>query len=395
MKKKICVITGSRAEYGLLRPLLKQIGGDPDLTLQLMVTGTHLSQEYGLTYKEIENDGFDIDEKIDIGLCSDTPVGIAESMSLAISGFAKGYESLRPDVVVVLGDRFEIFTAVAAAAISRIPIAHLHGGESTEGAIDEAFRHSITKMSHLHFTSAQEYRKRVIQLGEAPDRVFNVGAIGLDNIRELKLLSKEELEKELNYKFGRKNLLVTFHPVTLEDNTSQEQFQTLLDTLSGLEETNIIFTKSNADAGGRAINKMIDDYVSCNPETTICFTSMGQLRYLSTLQFIDAMVGNSSSGIAEAPSFKVGTINIGDRQKGRIKVESIIDCQPSKEDLKKAFDRLYSQGFQKSLKGIINPYDQGGTAKKIKETLKSYDLCNILKKSFFDVKFDIGDINVT
>ncbi len=394
MKRKICIVTGSRAEYGLLRPLLKEVSGDPELTLQLVVTGMHLSEEFGSTYKEIESDGFNIDEKIDIGLHSDTPTGIAESMGLAMSGFAKAYQQLRPDIIVVLGDRFEIFAAAATAMVSRLHIAHLHGGERTEGAIDEAFRHSITKMSHLHFASTKEYRRRIIQLGEDPSRVFNVGAIGLDNIRDLKLLAKEELEDQLNTKFNKHNLLVTFHPVTLEDNTSGEQFQILLDVLNGLKDTNIIFTKSNADTGGRTINNMIDEYVSYNPKTAISFTSMGQLLYLSTLQFVNVVVGNSSSGIIEAPSFKIGTINIGDRQKGRIKAESIINCQPLKDDINGAFEKLYSKEFQISLKNVQNPYGAGGAAKKIKEILKKYDLCDVLKKNFYDINFDMGDIDV-
>ena len=394
MKRKICIVTGSRAEYGLLRPLLKEICADHDLTLQLMVTGTHLSEEYGLTYREIENDGFQIAEKVDIGLHSDTPIGIAESMGLAMSGFAKGYEHLKPDIVVFLGDRFEIFIAAAAATVSRLRIAHLHGGERTEGVIDEVFRHSITKMSHLHFASTEEYRRRIIQLGEDPSRVFNVGAIGLDNIRDLKLLAKEELEDQLNTKFNKHNLLVTFHPVTLEDNTSGEQFQILLDVLNGLKDTNIIFTKSNADTGGRAINNMIDEYVLKNSENTLSFTSMGQLLYLSTLQFVDAMVGNSSSGIIEAPSFKIGTIDIGDRQKGRIKTESVINCLPLKEDINRAFQKLYSEEFQKSLKNVKNPYGTGGAAKEIKKILKKYDLRDVLKKNFYDIIFDMGDIDV-
>lgn len=394
MKRKICIVTGSRAEYGLLRPLLKEVSVDPELTLQLVVTGMHLSEEFGSTYKEIESDGFNIDEKIDIGLHSDTPTGIAESMGLAMSGFAKAYERVRPDIVVVLGDRFEIFIAAAAATVSRCHIAHLHGGERTEGVIDEVFRHSITKMSHLHFASTEEYRRRIIQLGEDPSRVFNVGAIGLDNIRDLKLLAKEELEDQLNTKFNKHNLLVTFHPVTLEDNTSGEQFQILLDVLNGLKDTNIIFTKSNADTGGRAINNMIDEYVLNNSENTLSFASMGQLLYLSTLQFVDAMAGNSSSGIIEAPSFKIGTINIGDRQKGRIKAESIINCQPLKDDINRAFQKLYSKEFQKILKNVENPYGTGGAAKKIKEILKKYDLCDTLKKNFYDINFDMGDIDV-
>ena len=386
-KRKICIITGSRAEYGLLKPLLGIIKDDIDLGLQLLVTGMHLSPEFGSTYQEIEEDEFIIDEKIDISLISDTPVGIAKSMGLAMAGFAKAYERLKPDIIVILGDRFEIFSAVSAALVSKIPVAHIHGGELTEGVFDDAFRHSITKMSYLHFTSTEEYRKRVIQLGEEPKRVFNVGAIGLDNIKNLKLLSKKALEKELNFKFNKHNLLVTFHPVTLEHNTSKKQFQNLLDAIDKLRETSIIFTKANADIGGRIINKMIDEYVSKNSHKTAVFISMGQLKYLSTMQFVDAVVGNSSSGIIETPSFKIGTINIGDRQKGRIKTKSIIDCLSLKEDIRNSFKRLYSEKFQESLGSVINPYAGTSTAKRIKDILKTYSINNILKKSFHDVEF--------
>ena len=292
--------------------------------LQIIATGMHFSSEFGLTYKEIEKDGFSINKKIEMLLSSDSPVAVCKSMGLGLTGFTDVYNDLNPDIILVLGDRYEILMAVCGALIHNIPVAHLHGGELTEGAIDDAMRHSISKMSHLHFTSTEEYRKRVIQLGELPQRVFNVGAIGMDNIKNLKLLSKKELQKELNFTLNKHNLLVTFHPVTLENNTAQEQFQNLLDALDEQKDTNIIFTKANADTYGRIINKMIDEYVLNNSGKAIVFTSMGQLKYLSAMQFVDAVVGNSSSGIIEAPSFKTGTINIGDRQKGRIKALSII-----------------------------------------------------------------------
>jgi len=385
MKRKICVVTGTRAEYGLLYWLIREIQDDPDLHLQLIVTGMHLSPEFGLTYKEIEKE-FHIDKKIEILLSSDTPVGISKAMGLGIIGFADAYQDLKPDIVVLLGDRFEIFSAASAAMIAQIPIAHLYGGETTIGAIDEPIRHSITKMSHLHFTSTEEYRKRVIQLGEDPKKVFYVGAIGIENIRRLRLLSKEEFENSIDFKLGPKNLMVTFHPVTLDNNTSMEQFQALLNALDTLENTHIIFTKANSDTYGRIINYMIDDYVSKNPDKAISFTSMGQLKYLSALQFVDAVVGNSSSGIIEAPSFKIGTINIGDRQKGRIKAESVIDCEPNTGDIIRAFKILYSKDFQGLLKSVINPYDDGGyPSKKIVQILKMAELEHIIKKRFFDL----------
>ena len=383
---KVCVVTGTRAEYGLLYWLMKEIQNDKDLQLQIIATGMHLSPEFGLTYKEIEKE-FKIDKKIEILLSSDTPVGISKSMGLAQISFAEAFDELKPDIVVVLGDRFEILAAASSALISRIPIAHIHGGEVTEGAVDEAFRHSITKMSHLHFTSTEEYKKRVIQLGEEPNRVFNVGAMGIENIKRLKLLSKEEFEKSIDFKLNKKNILVTFHPVTLENATAKEQFEELLSAIDELEETNIIFTKANADTDGRIINKMIDEYVNKNKDKSVAFTSLGQLRYLSALQFMDAVVGNSSSGILEAPSFKIGTINIGDRQKGRIKAKSVIDCKPKKEEIKKAFEKLYSKEFQKMLKNVKNLYEEDGyPSKKIVEVLKKSDLKNILKKRFYDIR---------
>ncbi|UCB56986.1 MAG: UDP-N-acetylglucosamine 2-epimerase (hydrolyzing) [Candidatus Omnitrophota bacterium] len=387
MKRKICIFTGTRAEYGLLKPLMKRIKGDKTLELQIIASGMHLSPEFGLTYREIEKDGFIIDEKIEILLSSDTPVGLSKSAGLAMISFSEAYRRLKPDIVVILGDRFETFAAAVSAMMSRIPIAHLHGGEATFGAIDEAIRHSITKMSHLHFTSTEIYRKRVIQLGENPGAVFNVGAIGLDNIKGLNLLSKKILEKKLDFKFNKYNFLVTFHPVTLENNTSKRQFQNLLDALDELKETNLIFTKANADPEGRLINKMINDYVSKNSDRSVSFTSMGQLNYLSTMQFVDGIIGNSSSGIVEAPSFEIGTINIGDRQKGRIKAESIIDCQPAKRNIEDAIKILYSEKFQKNLKKVINPYGDCEASKRIKAILKKHGIKDVLKKSFFDINF--------
>ena len=385
MTRKICVVTGTRAEYGLLYWLLKEIEADKELELQLIATGMHLSPEFGLTYKEIEKE-FKINKKIEMLLSSDTSVGISKSMGLAQISFAESYDELKPDVVVVLGDRYEIFSATSAAMIARIPIAHIHGGEKTEGLIDEPIRHSITKMSHLHFTATEEYKNRVIQLGEHPSRVFNVGGMGIENIKRLELLNKKEFEKSIEFKLNSKNILVTFHPVTLENSTAQEQFKELLDAIDELEDTNIIFTKANSDTDGRVINKMIDEYVTKNSNKSIVFTSLGQLRYLSALQYVDAVVGNSSSGLAEAPSFKIGTINIGDRQKGRIKASSVIDCEPNKNSILKSFEKLYSKDFQETLKTTINPYGNGCASKKIVEILKSVDLENIIKKSFYDLR---------
>jgi len=383
--RKICVITGTRAEYGLLYWLIKEIEKDKDLKLQLIVTGMHLSPEFGLTYKEIEKD-FLIDKKIEMLLSSDTSVGVSKSMGLAQISFAEAYEDLKPDILVVLGDRYEIFSAASVAMIARIPIAHLHGGETTEGAFDEPIRHSITKMSHMHFTATEEYKNRVIQLGEHPRTVFNVGGLGIENIKRLKLLNKEEFEKSINFKLNQKNILVTFHSVTLESDTTREQFQALLDAVDGLEDTHTIFTKANSDTDGRIINQMIDKYVAKNSRKSVAFTSLGQLRYLSALQFVDAAVGNSSSGLAEAPTFKIGTINIGDRQKGRMQADSIINCMPSKKSILEAFKDLYLKEFQDSLLNVINPYGDGCASGRIAKKIKKLNLKNILKKSFYDVK---------
>lgn len=382
-KRKVCIITGTRAEYGLLYWLIKEISCDKELSLQLIATGTHLSQEFGLTYKEIEKD-FKIDKKIDMLLSSDSDIDISKSMSLAQTSFVETFKELKPDIIIVLGDRYEIFSAVTAGLIARIPIAHIHGGESTEGVIDEAIRHSITKMSHIHFTATEEYRNRVIQLGENPKRVFNFGAMGIENINKLKLLSKKEFEKSINFKLNNRNILVTFHPVTLEINSAEAHFQELLDVIDELEDTNIIITKANSDPGGRVINSMIDDYVARNYHKSIGFTSLGQLRYLSAMQYVDAIVGNSSSGIIETPSFKIGTINIGDRQKGRIKADSIIDCLPNKKSIRNAFKILYSKGFQSKLKNTESPYGSGSASKEIVEVLKTVELSNIIKKSFYN-----------
>lgn len=382
--RKICVVTGTRAEYGLLYWLMKEIQAAPDLELQILVTGMHLSPEFGLTYKEIEK-VFSINKKIEMLLSSDTHIGISKSMGLAQISFAEAYDEISPDIVVLLGDRYEIFCAASAAMIADIPIAHIHGGETTEGAFDEAIRHSITKMSHLHFTGTEEYRRRVIQLGEEPCRVFNFGAPGLDNICNLDLLSKDEFEKTIGFKLNKRNLLVTFHPVTLERNSAEDQFKNLLNALDELSDTNIIFTKANADTDGRIINSMIDGYVSENSNKSIAFVSLGQLRYLSALQYVDAVIGNSSSGLTEAPSFKIGTVNIGDRQKGRIKANSVFDCPPDRNAISNVLRNLYSPEYQRRIQGAENPYGAGGASKKIAMVLRSHPINDLLKKRFYDL----------
>ncbi|MDA8933115.1 UDP-N-acetylglucosamine 2-epimerase [Candidatus Pelagibacter ubique] len=387
-KRKICIVTGSRADYGLLYWLIKEVNCDQNLELQLIVTGMHLSVEFGSTYKEIEKD-FKIDKKIDMHLSSDTTEGISRSMGIAQKSFSEAYNELKPDIIVVLGDRYEIFSAASAAMISRIPLAHIHGGETTEGTIDEAIRHSITKMSHLHFTAIEEYSKRVIQLGENPSKVFKVGGMGVENIYRLTLLPKKDFEKLINFKLNIKNILVTFHPVTLEKNTSKKQFSEILETIDDLKNTNIIFTKTNSDADGKIINLMIDKYTSKNQNKSIAITSMGQHNFLSALQYMDFIIGNSSSGLLEAPSFKIATINIGDRQKGRIKAKSVIDSFPNKKSIKDAIKKAYSKEFQNLLKNVKNPYGDGYPSKKIIKILKSIPIDDLLKKSFFNVKFSL------
>lgn len=388
MKKKICVFTGTRAEYGLLKPLIEEIKQSEDFKLQLIVSGMHLSPEFGLTYKEIEKDGFNIDEKVEMLLSSDTPTGITKSIGLGLIGYADALKRLNPDLAVILGDRFEALAFAIACYIARIPIAHLYGGETTEGALDEGFRHAITKLSYLHFTSTEEYRKVVIQLGEHPDRVFNVGALGIDNIKKMKLLSKEEVEKVLGMNFKKYNFLVTYHPVTLETNTAEFQIRQLIQALDEIEDSLIIFTKSNADTDGRIINKIIDEYVSNNRDKAVVFTSMGQLLYLSTMQYVDAVVGNSSSGIIEAPSFKIATVNIGDRQKGRIKAESVIDCGYNKDEIKMAISKAISKDFKEKIKNIFNPYGDGKTSQRILQILRNFEIYT-LKKDFYKVGFKL------
>ncbi|MGZ4953923.1 MAG: UDP-N-acetylglucosamine 2-epimerase [Methylobacter sp.] len=385
VKRKICVVTGSRAEYGLLYWLMKEIQDDSALELQVIVTGMHLSPEFGLTWKQVEQDGFIIHRKVEMLLSSDTPVGISKSIGLGVIGFADALECLQPDVLVVLGDRFEIFAACQAAMTYRIPIAHIHGGEITEGAVDDAIRHAITKMSHLHFTATESYRRRVIQLGEQPQRVFNAGAPGLDNIFRLQLLDKPQLEQAIGFKLGKRNLLVTFHPVTLDNATAASQFGNLLKALDCFDDSHIIFTQPNADADGRVIIGMIEQYRQRFPERIASFVSLGSLRYLSALKYMDAVIGNSSSGLIEAPAFKIGTINIGDRQKGRLCADSVIHCEPEVDAIVQAFNRLFSEKFQESLKTVENPYGNSGASAKIKELLKSQSLDGLLKKSFYDL----------
>lgn len=384
MKRKICVVTGTRADYGCLRWVMEGIRAAEGLELQVIATGMHLSPEFGLTYREIEKDGFVIDRKVEMLLSADTATGISKSMGLGMIGFGEAIEQLKPDLMLVLGDRFEIFAAAAAAMVARVPLAHLHGGETTEGAIDEAIRHSITKMSHLHFVAAEEYSRRVVQLGEAPERVFLVGGLGIDNIKRLELLDRAALEASLDFKLGPKNLLVTFHPVTLEKSTAGAQMAELLAALEALEDTHLIFTMPNADTDGRILIAMIERFVATHPHAR-AYTSLGQLRYLSCIRQVDGVVGNSSSGLAEVPSFHKGTVNIGDRQRGRLKADSVIDCAPDRQSIAAALRTLYSPEFQARLATVRNPYGEGGASEKVVRVLQEYPLDTLLKKTFYDL----------
>jgi GDP/UDP-N,N'-diacetylbacillosamine 2-epimerase (hydrolysing) len=387
MKKKICIVTGSRAEYGLLYPLIKSLSSSTLFKVQIVATGMHLSSQFGLTYKEIEADGFKIDQKVKSLSSKDSAVAVTKAIGSGCAGFADAFKSLRPDIAIILGDRFEIFAAAIAAFIANIPIAHLHGGELTEGLIDDAIRHSITKMSSLHFTSTEVYRKRVIQLGEEPSRVFNVGALGIDNIRSLNYLSKNELEENLNFKFGEKSILVTFNPVTLEKKTSKKYFMEILFALAERKDLRIIFTMPNADTDNHIISKLVNSFVKNNSHRSKAFSSLGRVRYLSTLKYIGAVLGNSSSGIIETPSFKKPTINIGNRQRGRLKAINVIDCRPEKTAILASIDRAFSLRFKQKIRYLRNPYGDGRTADRIKKIIQIK--CKGIqdnKKSFFDIK---------
>jgi UDP-hydrolysing UDP-N-acetyl-D-glucosamine 2-epimerase len=383
-KRKICVVTGGRAEYGLLCRLMKEIQTDETLQLQIIATGMHLSPEFGSTYRQIESDGFEISAKVEMLLSSDSPVGIAKSIGLGVSGFADALNQLQPDILVVLGDRFEILAAVQASMIARIPVAHIHGGESTLGAVDENMRHAITKMAQWHFVAAEAYRKRVVQLGEAPDRVFNVGAPGLDHFQDVNWLDKPALERELGISLDSPVFLVTYHPETLGKRTPLEGMNELLAALDVFPDARIIFTYPNSDAGGRILIARINEWVSANQSRARAFISLGQEKYLSLLKIIDAMIGNSSSGLIEAPVLKTAAINIGDRQKGRLKALSVIDAANDRNAIINAIQQVLSEKFRKELPSIASHYGTGGASRKIKDILKLISIET--QKCFFDIQ---------
>ncbi|MCM1217007.1 MAG: UDP-N-acetylglucosamine 2-epimerase [Lachnospiraceae bacterium] len=385
--KNVCVVTGTRAEYGLLKPLIQKINNDDNMELQLVVTGMHLSPEFGLTYQEIEQDGFQITERNEMLLSSDTPNGITKSIGLGTIGFADIFTRIAPDMVVILGDRYEALAAATAAMVHRIPIAHIHGGELTEGIIDDPIRHAITKMSILHFTTTEEYRNRVIQLGEQPDRVYCVGALGVENIKTQILMSKQELEESIGFELDMPYIVVTFHPVTLENDTVKKQFETLLAALDSINNYKIIFTKANADTDGRIINQKIDEYVSKEKDRAVAFASLGMIRYLSAIQYCDMVIGNSSSGVIEVPSFHIPTINIGDRQKGRVRGKSVIDCNCTREEIVNAIHMAEKIKKNNNLSRELNPYEGRDTSGTILNVIKKYLAVDInLKKHFYDIR---------
>ncbi|OGQ63458.1 MAG: UDP-N-acetyl-D-glucosamine 2-epimerase, UDP-hydrolysing [Deltaproteobacteria bacterium RIFCSPLOWO2_02_FULL_55_12] len=383
--RKIAVITGTRADYGLLYWMIRGIQEDDDLELQLIVTGMHLSPEFGLTVREIEGDGFPVAERVEMLLSSDTEYAISASMAIGMAGCAKAYDRLRPDIIVILGDRFESLSAAAAAVPFRIPVAHIHGGESTEGAMDEQIRHAITKLSHVHFTSTEKYRMRVVQMGEAGNRVFNFGAPGLENIRRLRLLDKDELASDLGLPANRRLGIVTFHPATLDPHSAGKQVSELLSALIRFDSVFWVLTMPNADTGGRVIMDMFREFEAENPGFARCFSSLGRLKYLSAMRHASVMAGNSSSALIEAPSFELPAVNIGDRQAGRIRGANVIEAEPSAPSISGAIERALSTGFRLSLKGSLNPYGAGEASEKILEVLKGVPLEGLVRKSFNDI----------
>jgi GDP/UDP-N,N'-diacetylbacillosamine 2-epimerase (hydrolysing) len=384
MSRKICVVTGTRAEYGLLRMFMHGVLDDAQLELQLIVTGMHLSPEFGCTYQAIETDGFRIDKRVEILLSSDSATAISKSVGLGVIGFADAFAELQSDLIVVLGDRFEILAAVTAALFARIPVLHLHGGEVTEGSLDESMRHAISKMSHVHCVASEDYRRRVIQLGEQPDRVHCVGGLGVDVIKQTQLLGRAALEATLDFKLKDRNLLITFHPATLDTESPVDQMNELLAALEGLNNTGLIFTLPNADSGGRELIAAVNAFVA--KHTNACaYTSLGQLRYLSCMALCDGVVGNSSSGLLEAPTMKKGTINIGDRQLGRLQASSIINCRAERNEITFALQKLYSTTFQADLAKVASPYGNGGGSARVVDIIKELPLCGLLKKTFYDL----------
>ncbi len=383
---KLCAVTGNRAEYGLLKPVMERAVLDPDFMLQVIATGSHLDTRYGNGWEDIENSGITIDEKIEMNLASDTSLGICKSMGLEMISISEAYHRLKPDMVLLLGDRYETFTAATAAVICKIPIAHIHGGEITKGAYDDCMRHAITKMSHLHFTSTKEYRRRVIQLGEAPDRVHWVGALGIENIKTIKLLTRQELETALQIPLDPPLALITFHPATLDHDSATAQFQPLEEALFQFPDLFTVFTRSNSDTGGNSINQMIDAYVKEHPDKSAVFPSLGVRCYLSLMKCCQAVIGNSSSGIMEAPFLNIPSVNIGTRQEGRIKPSSVISCGSSVNEIAAAVHKALNYSIHQE--DGPNPYLGQETSKQILSVIKQeFDKGIQLEKNFYDVEW--------
>ncbi|MBM7700747.1 UDP-N-acetylglucosamine 2-epimerase [Kurthia huakuii] len=386
MKRKICVVTGTRAEYGALKLLINTINSDPDLELQIIATGAHLSPEYGLTYQEIEKDGFHINEKIETLLSSDTTVGIAKTIGLTTISFSETFNRLKPDCILIMGDRYEMLAVAQVALIMQIPLVHISGGEITEGAIDDSIRHALTKLSTIHFPANEIYRKRIIQLGEHPNNVFNFGDPSVENIYRLDFIKKNQLEDFFNWDLEN-FFLITFHPVTQEPRLAEQQIKELFKALDNFKNYKFIFTKSNADSEGRIINELIDEYVEDNRENAKAYFSLGYEKYLSTMKYASAVIGNSSSGIIEAPILKVPTLDIGNRQKGRLKAKSIVECKCSERNIVESLNKILQPEFNRSLKDMELYYQGENTSNKMVEVLKEIDFESKKTKLFYDIKF--------
>ncbi len=383
--RRICIFTSTRADWGLLRGVAEEVRGHENLELQLLVSGSHLSAKFGMTVSEIEDAGFDISARVDVLKYDDSAQGVCRSMGFALPGYSGALAELKPDLIVVLGDRYETLCVAVATQILRIPLAHIHGGETTEGAVDESFRHAITKMSQVHFPACEEYRNRIIQLGENPDRILNVGALGVENIGKVSMMGREELCSSIGFRLDCPFFLVTFHPVTLENSTAGSQLDELFAALEQFPEHRVLFTKANADADGQIINDRLDAYVGLNADRCLVVPSLGIQRYLSAMKLCAAVIGNSSSGILEAPSFHVPTVNIGDRQKGRVRAQGVLDCEPDRLSIQSEINRALTPEFVQSLKGSCSPFKKANTALSIVDTLEAVDLSNILKKPFFNL----------
>jgi GDP/UDP-N,N'-diacetylbacillosamine 2-epimerase (hydrolysing) len=384
MRRRIAVVTGSRADFGLLSRVIAGLLAAPDVECQVVVTGAHLSATHGMTVREIEAAGVPVAWRVPLDLSGDSPADTVRAMGQAVSGFAAAFERLAPEVIVVLGDRYEILAAASAAVVMCIPVAHLHGGEISAGAVDDAIRHAITKLSQLHFVAAEPYRRRVVQMGETPAHVHLVGGLGVDLARATPRLDREAFTRDTGYEFGPRNLVVTFHPVTLDAAQGEAELQALLDALATLEKTHLAFTLPNADVGNAAIRSRIEAFVAART-TAWAFSSLGFRRYLSLVALSDGVVGNSSSGLIEAPALGIGTVNVGRRQDGRLRASSVIDCAPNEDEIRAALEQLLSEHFRAGLRQVVNPYGNGGAADRVVSVLRTVPLAGLTTKDFHDV----------